>query len=165
MDVTGADYGKDFSLFDTEGRVRTLADYRGKLVMIFFGFVLCPVVCPTALLRAVEVRKALGKDGERVQVLFVTLDPERDTAEVIKNYTNAFDPSFIGLYTDLAGTEAVAKAFHVYYEKVPSGDTYTIDHTAFTYVYDELGRLRLAVRHDQSSEKTAEDMRKLLRQI
>ena len=164
MDVTGADFGKDFRLSDPEGRVRTLADFRGKLVMIFFGFVQCPVVCPTALLSAVEVRKALGKDGERVQVIFITLDPERDTPEVIKGYTQAFDPSFIGLYADAAETQKAAKDFRVFYQKVPQGSSYSIDHTAYTYVYDALGQLRLTVKHDQAPEKTAADMRKLLNQ-
>lgn len=163
-DITGADYGKDFRLTDTEGRMRTLADFRGRLVMIFFGFVQCPVVCPTALLRAVEVRNALGKDGEKVQVIFITLDPERDTPDVIKGYTAAFDPSFIGLYSDIAGTEKAAKDFRVFYQKVPTGNSYTIDHTAYTYVYDVLGRLRLAVKHDQPADQTAEDMRRLLGQ-
>ena len=164
MDVTGTNIGKDFRLTDTEGRVRTLADFRGKLVMIFFGFVQCPVVCPTALIRAVEVRHALGSEGGKIQVIFITLDPERDTPEVIKGYTDAFDPSFIGLYSDLAGTEQVANDFRVFYQKVPVGNSYTIDHTAYTYVYDGLGRMRLTVRHDQPSDKTAEDIRKLLSQ-
>ena len=162
MDVTGADFGKDFRLTDTEGRVRTLADFRGKLVMIFFGFVQCPVVCPTALLNAVEVRRALGKDGEKVQVIFITLDPERDTPEVISGYTAAFDSSFVGLYSDLAGTEKVAREFRVFYQKVPAGNSYTVDHTAYTYVYDGQGQLRLTLKHDQSSAKTAEDIRRLL---
>ncbi len=164
MNVTGADFGKDFRLTDTEGRVRTLGDFRGKLVMIFFGFVQCPVVCPTALISAAEVRRALGKDGEQVQVIFITLDPERDTPEVIKAYTGAFDPSFIGLYSDLAGTRQVAQDFRVFYQKVPTGNSYTVDHTALTYVYDRLGHLRLAMRHDQASEKSAEDIRRLLNQ-
>jgi len=164
MDVTGADFGKDFQLTDTEGRLRTLADFRGKLVMIFFGFVQCPVVCPTALIHAVEVRRALGEDGGKIQVVFITLDPERDTPEVIKGYTGAFDPSFIGLYSDLAGTGKVAREFRVFYQKAPAGNSYTIDHTAYTYVYDVVGRLRLTVKHDQSSEKTAADIRRLLSQ-
>jgi protein SCO1/2 len=164
MDVTGSDFGKEFQLTDADGRMRRLADFRGKLLMIFFGFVQCPVVCPTALIRAVEVRRALGSDGEKIQVIFITLDPERDTAEVIKGYTNAFDPSFIGLYSDLAGTEKVAKDFRVFYQKVPEGNSYTIDHTAFTYVYDTQGRLRLAVKHAQSTEKTIADIRRLLSQ-
>ena len=164
MDVTGADFGRDFRLTDTEGRVRTLADFRGKLVMVFFGFVQCPVVCPTALISAVEVRRALGKDAQKIQVIFITLDPERDTPEVIKGYTEAFDPSFIGMYSDLAGTEKAAKEFRVFYQKAPAGNSYTIDHTALTYVHDAMGRLRLTVRHDQSSEKTTEDIRTLLSQ-
>jgi protein SCO1/2 len=164
IDVTGADFGKDFRLTDADGRVRTLADFRGRLVMIFFGFVQCPVVCPTALMRAVEVRRALGGDGEKIQVIFITLDPERDTPEVIKGYTTAFDPSFIGLYSDLAGTEKAAKDFRVFYQKVPEGTSYTIDHTAFTYVYDALGRLRLTVKHDQTPERTTADIRRLLDQ-
>jgi len=162
MDVTGADFGKDFRLTDTEGRLRTLADFRGNPVMIFFGFVQCPVVCPTALIRAVEVRRALGTAGEKIRVIFITLDPERDTPEVIKGYTEAFDESFVGLYSDLAGTEKAAKEFRVFFQKVREGNSYTIDHTAYTYVYDALGRLRLTVRHDQPSEKTAEDIGKLL---
>lgn len=118
-DVTGADFGKDFKLVDTAGRTRTLADFRGKFLMMFFGFVQCPVVCPTALIRAVEVRRALGADANKLQVAFVTLDPERDTPEIIKSYTDAFDPDFIGLYSDLRGTEQVAKDFRVFYQKVP----------------------------------------------
>jgi len=164
MDVTGSDFGKNFQLTDARGQVRTLADFRGKLVMTFFGFVQCPVVCPTALMSAVEVRRALGTEGERIQVIFITLDPERDTPEIIKGYTEAFDPSFIGLYSDLAGTEKVAKEFRVFYQKAPAGKSYTIDHTALTYVHDATGSLRLTVRHDQPAEKTTEDLRRLLGQ-
>ena len=164
MDVTGAEFGKDFSLTDTEGRARTLADFRGKLVMIFFGFVHCPVVCPVVLMQAAEARRALGKDGEKLQVIFITLDPERDTPEDIRGYATTFDASFIGLYSDLAGTAKVAKEFRVFYQKVPAGSTYSIDHTAFTYVYDTLGRLRLTVKHDQSAEKTVADLRLLMSQ-
>jgi len=165
MDVTGADFGKDFRLTDTEGRTRTLADFRGRLVMTFFGFVHCPVVCPVVLMQAAEVRRSLGKDGEMIQVIFITLDPERDTPEDIRSYASTFDPSFIGLYSDLAGTEKVAKDFRVFYQKVPAGSSYAIEHTTYTYVHDALGRLRLAVRHDQSAEKTTEDIRKLLSQV
>jgi protein SCO1/2 len=165
MDVTGAEFGKDFRLTDTEGQMRTLADFRGKPLMIFFGFVHCPVVCPMALMHAAEVRRALGKEGEKIQVVFITLDPERDTPEDLRSYTSTFDPSFIGLYADLAGTEKVAKDFRVFFQKVPAGSSYAIDHTAFTYVYDALGRLRLAVKADQTSEQTTEDMRMLLSQM
>lgn len=162
MDVTGAEFGKDFRLTDTEGRVRTLADFRGKIVMIFFGFVHCPVVCPLVLMQAAEARRALGKDGEKVQVIFITLDPERDTPEDIRSYASTFDASFVGLYSDLAGTEKVAKEFRVCYQKVPAGNSYAIDHTAFTYVYDTTRRLRLTMKHDQPAEKTAADLRLLL---
>lgn len=165
MDVSGADFGEGFQLTDTEGRVRTLAEFRGRMVMVFFGFVQCPEVCPTALIRAVEVRKALGKDGEKIQVIFITLDPERDTPDIIKGYTEAFDPSFIGLYADLAGTQKVARDYRVFYQKVQQGNSYTVDHTAFTYVYDALGRLRLAVRHDLPTEQLVEDMRLLISRI
>jgi len=162
-DVTGADFGRDFSLRDPEGKTHTLADYRGKLVMVFFGFTQCPAVCPTALLNAAEVRRALGADAARVQVLFITLDPERDTPALLRQYTMAFDPSFVGLYADLEGTKRVAQEFRVFYQKVPTGGSYTIDHSALTYVYDGQGHLRLAVRHDQSIEETAADLRALLR--
>ena len=162
-DVSGADFGRDLSLRDPEGKTRTLADYRGKVVMIFFGFTQCPAVCPTALLNAAEVRRALGADATRVQVLFITLDPERDTPSLLRQYATAFDPSFVGLYADLAGTQRVAQEFRVFYQKVPTGGSYTIDHSALTYVYDVQGRLRLAVRHDQPVEETAADLRALLR--
>ena len=160
--VTGVDFGRDFVLTDTEGKSRALADFRGKAVMIFFGFTQCPAVCPTALLNAAEVRRALGADAQRVQVLFITLDPERDTPEVLRQYVKAFDSDFIGLSADIAGTKKVAQDFRVFFQKVPTGDSYTIDHSALTYVYDPLGKLRLVVRHDQSVEETAADLRALL---
>ena len=162
-DVTGAEFGRDFSLRDADGKVRTLADFRGKLVMIFFGFTQCPAVCPTALLNAAEVKRALGSDGDRVQVLFITLDPERDTPELLRQYATAFDPGFVGLYADLEGTRRVAQEFRVFYQKVPTGGSYTIDHSALTYVYDAQGKLRLAVRHDQPVAETVADLRALLR--
>ena len=161
-DVSGADFGRDFSLRDADGKTRTLADFRGKLVMVFFGFTQCPAVCPTALLNAAEVKRALGADGERVQVLFITLDPERDSPALLRQYATAFDPSFLGLYADVDGTKRVAQEFRVFYQKVPTGGSYTIDHSALTYVYDAQGHLRLAVRHDQPVEETAADLRALL---
>lgn len=160
--VTGADFGRDFSLRDTEGKTRTLADFRGRAVMIFFGFTQCPAVCPTALLNAAEVKRALGADAARVQVLFITLDPERDKPPVLGQYVTAFDAGFIGLWADLEGTRKLAQEFRVFYQKVPTGDSYTIDHSALTYVYDPLGRLRLVVRHDQAVDETAADLRALL---
>ncbi len=162
IDVTGANFGRDFRLADPEGKERTLADFRGKYVLVFFGFVLCPQVCPTVLLHAAEARKMLGADGERVQVLVITVDPERDTAELLKEYAAAFDPSFIALRGDPARTREVATEFRVYYQKVPSGSTYTVEHTALTYVFDAKGRLRLTMPHRESAEQMAADLRLLM---
>lgn len=162
IDITGADYGKDFRLNDPDGKQRTLADFRGKAVMIFFGFTQCPDVCPTALTRAAAVKQLLGPLGERLQVIFVTVDPERDTPQVLKAYTANFDPGFLGLSADMAQTEAIAKDFKVYYKKVPAGASYTMDHSAITYVFDPAGRLRLALRHDQSAQDYADDILHIL---
>lgn len=166
IDITGADYGRGFTLQDPSGATRTLADYPGKVVTLFFGFTQCPDVCPTALAKAAQVKKLLGADGDKLQVLFVTVDPERDTPEVMKAYAGAFDPSFVGLRTSLEKTAKLAKDFRAYYAKVPlkgSASGYTIDHSAMTYVYDPKGRLRLAVRHEQPAEQIAADIRTLLK--
>jgi protein SCO1/2 len=162
LDVSGAAYGRDFRLTDPQGNERTLADYRGKVVMLFFGFVQCPDVCPTALLRGAEVLQLLGDDGSRVQGLFVTLDPERDTAETLLAYATAFHPSFIGLRADLQRTKETAEHFKVYFRKVPSGGTYTLEHSAMTYVYDPAGSLRLALRAELSAREVADDVALLL---
>ncbi|MBI2316266.1 MAG: SCO family protein [Betaproteobacteria bacterium] len=163
IDLTGADWGRDFRLPDADGRERSLAEFRGKYVMVFFGFIYCPEVCPTVLYSAAQARKALGADGERIQVIAITLDPERDTPAQMKEYAAAFDPTFIGLRGDLDRTKAVAKEFRVFFQKVPAGNTYTIDHTAFTYVFDPEGRLRLALRHQQTTEEIVADLRTLMR--
>ena len=162
IDITGANYGKDFQLSDPDGRERTLSDFKGKAVMIFFGFTQCPDVCPTALIRAAEIKKLLGSDGDRLQVIFVTVDPERDTPEVLKAYAAAFDPSFVALYGNLQRTAKTAKDFKVYYKKVPTGASYTMDHSAFSYVFDPNGKLRLVLRHDQSAQDYAADLRQIL---
>ncbi|GHC96553.1 photosynthetic protein synthase I [Pseudorhodoferax aquiterrae] len=162
IDVSGADYGKDFRLQDPSGRTRTLADFKGQAVLLFFGFTQCPDVCPTALARAAQARALLGALGQRVQVVFVTVDPERDTPAVLQAYTSAFDPSFLGLHSTLEETAALAKNFKAHYKKVPTGSSYTMDHTALTYVYDPAGRLRVVLRHDQSAEQFAQDLRRLL---
>jgi protein SCO1/2 len=162
IDLTGADYGRGFSLEDGDGRTRTLADFRGQAVMLFFGFTQCPEVCPTALLKAAEVRRLLGPQGGRLQVIFVTIDPERDTAAVMKQYAQAFDPAFLGLRTSLEGTARVAAEFRAHYAKVPTGSSYTMDHSTITYVLDPQGRLRLAMRHDLGAEDAARDIRTLL---
>lgn len=162
IDITGAEYGKNFKLSDPDGKPVELRDFHGKAVLVFFGFTQCPDVCPTALSRAAEVRKSLGKDGDRLQVIFVTVDPERDTPQVLKSYTAAFDPGFLGLSTDLENTRKTADAFRVYYAKVPTGSSYTMDHTAISYLYDPAGKLRLAVRPEASVADVTQDVRTLL---
>jgi protein SCO1/2 len=162
MDLTGAEYGKELALDDPTGRRRSLADFRGKVVLVFFGFTQCPDVCPTALARAVEVKQGLGADGTKLQVLFVSVDPERDTGPVLAEYTKAFDPDFLALRGDAAQTEAAAKAFKVFYRRVPTGSSYTMDHTALSYLIDPQGRLRVAVRHGQPAAEIIADVRELL---
>lgn len=162
FDITGAAYGRDFSLTDPAGRTRTLADFKGRAVLIFFGFTQCPSVCPTALARAVQVRQQLGDRADRLQVIFVTLDPERDKPTLLKAYTEAFDPGFLGLYTDVDRTASVAKDFKVFYRKVPTGGSYTMDHTATSYLYDPQGRLRAAIPHEASAEAVVHDVSLLL---
>jgi protein SCO1 len=162
-DITGADYGKALELPDTSGRLRHLADFRGKTVVVFFGFTHCPDVCPTTLAELAGVVKSLGADGERVQVLFITVDPERDTPEDLAKYVHAFDPRFIALRGDLAATQRVAKDFKIYFEKRKQGASYTIDHSAQSYVIDPQGRLRLLVRHDRIAADLPQDLRILLK--
>lgn len=163
-DITGADYGSSLRLPDQNGKVRTLADFKGDAVVVFFGFTQCPDVCPTTLAAMKAVKALLGSDAKRLQVLFVTVDPERDTTELLAKYVTAFDPSFLGLRGDPEATAKVAKDFKVFYQKVPGNtpDSYTVDHTAGSYVFDPQGRLRLYVRHGQSPEKIAADIKKLL---
>lgn len=163
-DITGADYGRALDLTDHTGTPRTLADFRGKLVVLFFGYTQCPDVCPTTLATMAEVMKQLGPDAERVQVVFVTLDPERDSQKVLSGYVTAFDPRFIGLYGDADATTRTAKEFKVFVQKSAgsSPSNYTVDHTASTYVLDGQGRLRLYMRHGQSSADILSDLRLLL---
>ena len=164
VDITGADYGKDFSLVDHAGKTRTLSDFRGKAVIVFFGYTHCPDVCPTTLAELKMAKDQLGPDAGRVQVLFVTVDPERDTRDVLARYVPAFDPSFIGLRGDAAATAKVAKDFKVFYQKVPGTrpDNYSVDHTAGSYVFDPEGRLRLFVRPGNPGN-LALDLQTLLR--
>jgi protein SCO1/2 len=163
-DITGAEYGKSFELPDTSGRVRHLEDFRGKAVVLFFGFTHCPDVCPTTLADLAGVMKALGPDAERVQVLFITVDPERDTPGDLANYVGAFDPRFLALHGDLAATQRVAKDFKIYFEKRKQGASYTVDHSAQSYVIDPQGRLRLLVRHDRLAQDLPDDLRVILKQ-
>jgi len=163
-DVTGADFGRTLSLTDHTGTPRTLADWKGKVVVVFFGFTQCPDVCPTTLATMADVVKRLGPQADSVQVLFVTVDPERDTRAVLAPYVTAFDPRFVGLYGDQEATRSAAREFKVFYTKVAgsTGATYTIDHTAASYVLDRQGRLRLYVKHAQPPEDIAADLRILL---
>ena len=163
-DITGADFGRSFALTDHTGQLRHLADFKGKAVVIFFGYTQCPDVCPTTMSAMAEAMKLLGEDAKRVQVLFVTLDPERDTQALLAAYVPQFDPSFIGLYADLPTTAATAKEFKVYYQKQAgrTPQTYSIDHSASDYVYDPEGRLRLLVKHDETPQNIAADLRQLL---
>jgi len=165
-DITGAEFGREFSspLTDHSGQARRLADFKGKAVVIFFGYTQCPDVCPTTLSAMTEVLKLLGNDGQKVQVLFVTIDPERDTRELLAAYVPQFHPSFIGLGADLATTAATALEFKVFYQKQPgsSPTTYTVDHSANSYIYDPQGRLRLFVKHGEAPEKIAADIKVLL---
>jgi len=161
-DITGADYGKALELTDHTGKPRHLEDFRGKAVVLFFGFTHCPDVCPTTLVDVSNALKTLGPDAARVQVLFVTVDPERDTQDALAKYVTAFDPRFLGLRGDAAATQRAAKEFKIYYEKRKSGDSYSVDHSGQSYVLDPQGRLRLLVRPDRIAEDLPADLRTLL---
>ena len=163
-DVTGASWGKDFRLTEASGTPRQLADFRGKAVVLFFGYTQCPDVCPTAMSKLGQVMKELGNDADRVQVIFVTVDPERDTPELLAQYVPAFDPRFLGLYGSLAETAATAKEFKVFYQKQQGSapGRYTVDHTAGLYIYDPQGRLRLFVRDGEEAAKITADLKILL---
>ena len=163
-DITGVPYARGFELTDQNGQRRKLADFRGKVVSIFFGYTQCPDVCPTTLAEMKEVREKLGPEASRLQVVFITVDPERDTPSLLKNYLAAFDPSFIGLTGTPEEIAAVAKDFKVFYEKVPGKNPgeYTMNHTAGSYVYDASGHIRLFVRHGQGPEVLAGDLKTLL---
>ena len=163
-DVTGLDYAKGFSLTDHNGKPRTLQDFKGKVVVLFFGYTQCPDVCPTTMAEMATVMKELGPSSKDVQVLFVTLDPERDTQELLAAYVPAFHPSFIGLRGDKEATARTAKEFKVFYAKVPGTEpgSYTVDHTAGSYVFDRDGKLRLFVRHGQGPGPLTADLRQLL---
>jgi protein SCO1/2 len=164
-DITGSGTGGDFQLTDQNGKVRTLADFKGKVVAIFFGFTRCPDVCPINLSEWAQVLKKLGPDGQKLQVLFVTVDPERDTQALLAGYVTAFDPSFIGLTAgDLTATRAVADKYKVFYAKAPNkdGKDYSIDHTAASYLIDPSGTTRLYVRHGQGIDGIVSDVKMLL---
>lgn len=163
VDVTGADYAKDFELTDHNGQVRHLADFKGKAVVMFFGYTQCPDVCPTSMTELAAVKKLLGKDGDRLQGLFVTVDPARDTPEVLKAYMANFDPSFLALSTTPDKLALLAKDYKVYYKKVDGSTptSYTMDHSAGSYVYDTQGRLRLFTRYGTGPQVLAGDIAQL----
>ena len=167
IDITGSTaFGKDFSLLDPDGKVRTLSDFKGKVVVMFFGYTQCPDICPTTLTEMQQVMSILGPQSNKVQVLFVTVDPQRDTAAILKQYVPAFDPRFLGLLpADDAALEKVAKDFKIYYKKVPgtSPGSYTMDHTAGSYAFDPDGHLRLYIKHAQGPEALAHDLKELLK--
>lgn len=164
VDITGADFGQQLSLRDGDGKRHALSDFKGKVVVLFFGYTQCPDVCPTTLLELAEARKLLGADGQRVQGVFVSLDPERDTPEVLKAYVANFGADFIGLRGDEEETRAAAKEFKIFYSKVPgkTESSYTVDHTAGSYVLDAQGRMRLFERYAIGAEKLAADLKILL---
>jgi len=163
-DITGLDYAKGFSLKDHTGKPVTLETYKGKVVVMFFGFTQCPDVCPTTMSEMSAVMKELGPQAADVQVLFVTLDPERDTPELLKQYVPAFDPRFVGLYGTPAEIAQTAQEFKVFYQKVPGKEAgqYSIDHTAGSYVFDKQGKVRLFLRHNQGPAPIVHDLRQLL---
>jgi len=165
IDLTGADYAQGFQLKDQFGQMRTLADFKGQVVVVFFGFTQCPDFCPTTLGEWVQVKQALGENGKRLQALFITVDPERDQADVLKDYMAHFDPSFLALLPTLEELPALAKSYKVYYKKVPgpTPTSYTMDHQAGTYIYDPEGRLRLYARYGLGPSAMAEDIAQLLK--
>jgi len=163
-DLTGLDYARDFALTDHNGKPRTIADFKGKVVVMFFGYTQCPDVCPTTMVEMANVVKELGPSGKDVQVLFVTIDPERDKPELLAQYVPAFNPSFLGLYGDAAATARTAKEFKVFYAKVPgtTPENYSMDHTAGSYVFDRNGKIRLFLRHGKGAASIVPDLRQLL---
>jgi protein SCO1/2 len=165
-DITGASFGRELALTGHDGKPRTLADFRGRIVVLFFGYTHCPDVCPTTLVDMAAVMKQLGGDAARVQVLFATVDPERDTPEVLSKYVPAFDARFLGLSGDAAATQRAAQEFKIFYEKRPGAtpSSYTVDHSAQSYVIDPQGRLRLFVRQERIAPDLADDLRTLLKQ-
>lgn len=164
VDITGASYARDFSLTDQNGNHRTLADYRGKVVLVFFGYTQCPDVCPTTMADLAQVKAKLGSAGDKLQVLFITVDPERDTQQLLAQYVPGFDKSFVGLYGTPDEIARTAKEFKVIYQKVPgkTPTSYSMDHTAGSYVFDPQGKLRLFVKHSQSVDSIAADIKRLM---
>jgi protein SCO1/2 len=163
-DVSGAGFGKELNLTDHNGKPRTLADFRGKVVTVFFGFTHCPDACPTTMVEMAQVAKELGPDADKLQVLFVTVDPARDTQKVLAQYVPSFHPGFLGLYGDAEATARAAREFKVYFNKQPAkSGSYSVDHSAGTFILDRQGRLRLFAQYGQGAEAILHDVRLLLR--
>jgi protein SCO1/2 len=165
-DITGVDYAKTLALPDVNGQPRTLGDFKGKVTVIFFGYTQCPDVCPTTMAELAQVKKALGPDGDKLQAVFVTIDPERDTPEILKSYMASFDPSFVALRGTLEQTKAAAKEFKIYFEKVPgkTEGSYTMDHSAGAFVLDAKGNVRLFERYGAGAEGLTADVKALIAQ-
>jgi len=164
VDITGAEYARELSLPDADGKARTLADFKGRVTLVFFGYTQCPDVCPSTLAELAAVKRDLGKDGERLQGVFVSVDPQRDTPEVLKAYVGNFDPGFVALTGTPEQIDKAAKNFKVFYAKVPgrTEGSYTVDHTAGTYVFDTQGNVRLFVRYGSGAEALRHDLKRLL---
>ncbi len=164
IELTGAEYARSLNLTDQDGRSRSLADFKGKVLVIFFGYTQCPDVCPTTMAEVAEVKRSLGPDGDKVQGIFVTIDPERDTATLLKAYMGSFDASFVALRGSEEQTRATAKEFKVFYARVPgkSPDSYTMDHTAASFIFDTQGRVRVYSRYGAGAQPLAEDIKILL---
>ena len=166
IDITGADYARTLSLTDQDGKARTLEEFKGKVSVVFFGYTQCPDVCPATLAELAQIKKSLGKEGERLQGIFVTVDPQRDTQAILKSYMANFDPSFVALYGTPEQTKAAAKEFKVFYAISPgkTESSYTVDHTAGSFVFDAQGKVRLFVRYGSGAEALASDLKLLLAQ-
>lgn len=166
IDLTGANYAQDFALTDPTGQTRSLKDFKGKVVVVFFGFTQCPDICPATMAELAEVKRQLGPDGDKLQGVFITVDPERDTPELLKTYMGNFDPSFVALSTPLDKLPALAKDYKLYYKKVEgkTPGSYTMDHSAGSYIYDTQGRLRLYTRYGTGVPALTADVRALLKQ-
>lgn len=165
IDLTGADYAKDFALPDQNGQARSIKDFAGKVVVVFFGFTQCPDVCPTSMVELAGIKKSLGADSSKLQVVFISVDPERDTPEILKAYMGNFDPTFVALRPSMTQLPVVAKDFKIYYKKVDgkTPTSYSLDHTAGNYIYDTQGRLRLYNRYGSGAEGLTQDIRLLLK--
>lgn len=165
VDITGADYARDFRLTDHNGQLRSIQDFKGKAVIVFFGYTQCPDVCPTSMTELAEVKKLLGPDGDKLQGIFVTVDPGRDTAEMLKAYMTNFDPSFLALIPTADQLPVVAKDFKVYYKRVEgkTPTSYTMDHSAGSFLYDPQGRLRVYNRYGSGAPALAADVKQLLK--